>query len=241
MRLQHPSRRAALALLASPLATGAARAQAVQEDVDLALVLAVDCSSSIDDRDFALQRAGYVAAFNDPRLARAVRGGTRGVIAVTLTQWAGPFEQVQAIGWRAIRDEASARGFARLIAAMPRELSASATSISGAIDHARAVLERSGINAGRRVIDVSGDGMNNTGRLPELARNQAVARGIVINGLPILSDDPNLDDYYTDYVIGGLGAFMLPAVSFRVFAQAILAKLLREVAGNAGDPDEHLL
>lgn len=225
-----PSRRAALALLASPLAGRAAGAQALIEEVDLALVLAVDCSSSIDDRDFALQRAGYAAAFADSRLARAVRGGTRGVIAVTLTQWAGPFEQVQAIGWRAIRDEASARGFASLVAAMPRQLTASATSISGAIDHGRALLERSGFHAGRRVIDVSGDGMNNTGRLPEFARNEAVTRGIVINGLPILSDDPNLDDYYTDYVIGGLGAFMLPAVSFRAFAQAILAKLLREVA-----------
>ena len=97
------------------------------------------------------------------------------------------------------------------------------------------LLERSGIRAGRRVIDVSGDGMNNTGRLPEYARNEAVARGIVINGLPILTDDPNLDDYYTDSVIGGLGAFMLPATSFGAFPQAILAKLLREVAGRAGD------
>jgi len=230
MRRPCPSRRTALALLAAKLAGGSAQAQPAREDVDMALVLAVDCSSSIDDRDYALQRAGYAAAFADSRLARAIATGSRGAIAVTLTQWAGPFEQVQAIGWRTVRDEASAAGLARLIAAMPRQLTASATSISGAIDHARNLLERSSFQAGRRVIDVSGDGMNNTGRLPELARNEAVTRGIVINGLPILSDDPNLDDYYTDYVIGGLGSFMLPAVSFRAFGQAILAKLLREVA-----------
>jgi len=234
MRLPRPSRRAALALLAAPAVLRTAAAQ-TPEDIDLALVLAVDCSSSVNETRYALQRAGYAAAFNDPRLARAIRGGTRGVIAATLTQWAGPFEQVQAIGWRTIRDEASARSFAREVAAMPRQLTASATSISGAIDHARQLLERSGFRPGRRVIDVSGDGMNNTGRLPEYARNEAVARGIVINGLPILNDDPNLDDYYTDYVIGGLGAFMLPATSFGAFPQAILAKLLREVAGAAGD------
>jgi hypothetical protein len=232
MRLPRPSRRAALALLASPAALRVARAQTLEE-IDLALVLAVDCSSSIDEREFMLQRAGYAAAFRDPRLARAIRGGSRGVIAVTLTQWAGPFEQVQAIGWRAIRDEAGARGFAGEVAAMARQLTASATSISGAIDHGRQLLERSGYRGGRRVIDVSGDGMNNTGRLPEYARNEAVARGIVINGLPILTDDPNLDDYYTDYVIGGLGAFMLPANNFGAFGQAILAKLLREVASDA--------
>ena len=233
MRLPRPSRRAALALLATPALMRKAGAQA-SEEVDLTLVLAVDCSSSVNDTRYALQRAGYAAAFNDARLARAVRGGSKGVIAVTLTQWAGPFEQVQAIGWRAIRDEATARGFACEIAAMPRQLTASATSISGAIDHARQLLERSGFRAGRRVIDVSGDGMNNTGRLPEYARNEAVASGIIINGLPILTEDPNLDDYYTDYVIGGVGAFMLPAVNFAAFDQAVLAKLLREVAGEAG-------
>jgi hypothetical protein len=226
----HPSRRAALALLAAPAVIGTARAQTALEDVDLALVLAVDCSSSIDDQEYTLQRAGYAAAFNDPRLALAVRGGTHGVIAVTLTQWAGPYEQVQAIGWRAIRDANSARSFAALVAAMPRQLTASATSISGAIDHARQLLERSGFNPGRRVIDVSGDGMNNTGRQPEFARNEAVGRGIVINGLPILTDDPNLDDDYTGTVIGGLGAFMLPARNFGSFSQAVLTKLLREVA-----------
>src|SRR5262245_50268535 len=166
MHLPRPSRRAALTLLASPVVLRAAAAEQAEE-IDLALVLAVDCSSSVNETRYALQRAGYAAAFSDPRLARAVRGGTRGVIAVTLTQWAGPFEQVQAIGWRTIRDEASARGFAQEIAVMPRQLTASATSISGAIDHARQLLERSGFRAGRRVIDVSGDGMNNTGRLPE--------------------------------------------------------------------------
>lgn len=225
------TRRAALARIAAPAAIGFAcplRAAAAQ--VDLALVLAVDCSSSIDERDYLLQRAGYARAFADPRLGRAIAGGTHGAVAVTLTQWAGPFEQVQAIGWRVIRDEQDCTEFAGRIAVMPRTLTASATSISGAIDHARALLDRSGFAAGRRVIDVSGDGMNNTGRFAEYARDAAVAAGIVINGLPILTDDPNLDDYYTDYVIGGIGAFVVPARNFAAFGRAILAKLLREIS-----------
>ena len=225
------SRRAVLARLAAPALAGAAGATRAQPAaVDLALVLAVDCSSSIDDREYALQRAGYARAFADPRLGRAIAGGTNGAIAVTLTQWAGPFEQVQAIGWQIIRDEDDTASFATRIAAMPRQLAASATSISGAIDHGRHLLARIGIEAGRRVIDVSGDGMNNTGRLAEYARDEAVAAGIVINGLPILTDDPNLDDYYEDYVIGGTGAFVIPARNFAAFGRAITAKLLREVS-----------
>lgn len=225
------TRRAALARLAAPAVIGLVRpafAQAIP--VDLALVLAVDCSSSIDEREYVLQRAGYARAFADPRLGRAVAGGTHGAIAVTLTQWAGPFEQVQAIGWRMIRDARDSADFSARIAVMPRALTASATSISGAIDHARALLDRSGFAAGRRVIDVSGDGMNNTGRFAEYARDAAVAAGIVINGLPILTDDPNLDDYYADYVIGGIGAFVVPARNFAAFGRAVLAKLLREIS-----------
>jgi hypothetical protein len=231
------SRRAALALAAGCAASlavgGTARAR---DDVDMALVLAVDCSSSVDDDGYALQRRGYASAFNDPRLGLAVRGGTKGAIAVTLMQWAGPYEHVQAVGWQVVRDDASARDFAGLIAAMPRQLDAPATSISGAIDNARVLLDREGFDQVRRVIDVSGDGTNNTGRRPQSARDDAVAAGIVINGLPILTTEPTLDDYYTDYVIGGTGAFVLPARSLAVFGQAILTKLLREVA--SGDEQD---
>jgi hypothetical protein len=229
------SRRTALALAAGCAASlavgGTARAR---DDVDLALVLAVDCSSSVDDNGYALQRAGYANAFIDPRLGLAVQGGARGAIAVTLMQWAGPYEHVEAVGWQVVRDDASARAFAALIAVMPRRLEAPATSISGAIDNARGLLDREGFEQARRVIDISGDGMNNTGRRPESARDEAIAAGIVINGLPILTTEPTLDDYYADYVIGGSGAFVLPARSLAVFGQAILTKLLREVASTDG-------
>jgi hypothetical protein len=229
---ERPSRRAALALAAGCAAAVAVRGVArIRDDVDLALVLAVDCSSSVDDGGYALQRAGYASAFADPRLGAAVRGGARGAIAVTLTQWAGPYEQVQAVGWQVVHDDADARAFAALVEAMPRRLTAPATSISGAIDNARVLLDREGFDQIRRVVDVSGDGMNNTGRRPESARNDAVAAGIVINGLPILTTEPTLDDYYANYVVGGSGSFVLPARSLAVFGQAILTKLLREVAG----------
>jgi Protein of unknown function (DUF1194) len=198
--------------------------------VDVALVLAVDTSGSIDAEEFDLQRAGYAAAFRDPRVVDAIQAGSHGAIAVTCFQWAGPRLQQQTVDWTIIRDGETARGFAGRVGAAPRQIAGGGTSISGAIDYAVALFEKSGVEARRRVIDISGDGSNNMGRLAIYARDDAVARGITINGLAILSEEPLLDVYYQRFVIGGSGSFVMAAADYDTFSEAILAKLIREIA-----------
>jgi hypothetical protein len=204
--------------------------------VDLELVLAVDISRSVDDVEAKLQRDGYIAALTNPKVIEAIQSGPLGQIAVAYVEWAGSEYQRTAIDWFLIQDGESAGEFASKIAALPR-LAMGWTSISGAIDYS-AQLFGQRYEGMRRVIDVSGDGVNNSGRAVWLARDEAVAKGIIINGLPILNDRPNfgrpaeahLDRYYEDYVIGGPGSFMIAAEDFHVFARAVLAKLIREIA-----------
>jgi len=205
-----------------------------QTRVDLALVLAVDASGSVDQHRFELQKQGYVAAFRDPRVLNAIRSGANQAIAVTMFQWTGPRLQAEVVPWMVIKDAASAEAFAGAIEAVPRRLFGGGTSISGAIDFARLLLAKTPVEPARRVIDVSGDGSNNSGRSVVAARDEAVRAGIGINGLPILSIEPDLDDYYRDYVIGGPGAFMVPAASFETFGDAILKKLITEIAATGG-------
>lgn len=224
------TRRAALGMAAAPALLRCAGAQTVRAAVDTALVLAVDCSASIDTSEYVLQREGYARAFADARLARAIAGGTEGAIAVAVLQWAGPNEQIIAMPWRRITDAREARGFARSLGRLGRGTNGDATAIGAAIDTAQLMLRACPYPAGRRVIDVSGDGVSNTGRLPEFARDSAVADGTIVNGLPLLTEEPWLDDYYRARVIGGPGAFMVPVPDLSVFARAVLAKLLREVA-----------
>jgi hypothetical protein len=203
-----------------------------QTSVDLALVLAVDASGSVDQHSFDLQKLGYADAFRSPRVLKAIQSGASQAIAVTMVQWTGPFMQNQVIGWTLIKDEASAHAFAATIERTPRQLFGGGTSISGAIDYARLLLIQSPYVGVRRVIDVSGDGANNRGRSVTLARDEAVREGIGINGLPILSLEPDLDRYYYDNVIGGPGAFMIPAENYETFADAVLKKLVMEIALN---------
>ncbi len=202
--------------------------------VDLALVLAVDASGSVDQHRFELQKQGYVAAFRNPRVLSAIRSGAHQSIAVTMFQWTGPRLQVQVVPWTVIKDAASAEAFAAAIEAVPRRLFGGGTSISGAIDYARLLLAQTPVEPMRRVIDVSGDGSNNSGRPVTSARDEAVRAGVGINGLPILAVEPELDAYYRDYVIGGPGAFMVPADSFDTFGEAILKKLITEIASTLG-------
>jgi Protein of unknown function (DUF1194) len=218
-----------LVLLVLLLALAAVPAQAASP-VDLALVLAVDVSRSIDDEEFELQRAGYAAAFRDRRVISAIENGSVGAIAVTYMQWSGARQQIQVIPWTIIRDAAGAERLAKQLATADRAITAGSTSVSGAIDTGVALLRQSEVAATRRVIDVSGDGSNNNGRLPIYARDEAVASGITINGLTILNDEPLLDVYYRDNVIGGPGAFVVTTEDFDQFASAILAKLIREIA-----------
>jgi hypothetical protein len=203
-----------------------------QTAVDLQLVLAVDASGSVDQRRFELQMQGYVAAFRDPRVLSAIRSGAAQAIAVTMMQWTGPELQIQVLPWTVINDTATAHAFADAIAATPRRLFSGGTSISGAIDYAVPLLLESPFQGTRRVIDISGDGSNNRGRPAASARDAAVRAGITVNGLPILVLEPDLKRYFSDHVIGGPGAFVIAAESYETFADAIVKKLIREMAAN---------
>jgi hypothetical protein len=214
---------------------GAAPARA-QAAVDLQLVLAVDASGSVSEERFILQQRGYAAAFRDPRLLEAIRAGANGAIAVTMMQWTGPALQAQVVPWMRIDSEASLRAIADAIDGTPRQLFGGGTSISGAIDQAVALIARSGLASVRRIIDVSGDGANNRGRPAGEARDDALRAGVGINGLPILTLEPDLEQYYLDNVIGGPGAFVVVARSYESFAEAVKKKLFTEIAGVAIRP-----
>ncbi len=201
-----------------------------QTAVDLQLVLAVDASGSVDRVRFELQKRGYVAAFRHARVLQAIRSGPNQAIAATMVQWTGPALQVQVVGWTLVGDEETAAAFAAAIEGAPRQLFGGGTSISGAIDFAATLFPKSPFRGSRRVIDVSGDGSNNRGRPVTLARDEAVTAGIGINGLPILALEPDLDRYYYDSVIGGPGAFVVAARDYETFADAILKKLITEIA-----------
>jgi hypothetical protein len=221
-------RGAALAVL---LAIAAPHESArAQTEVDILLVLAVDVSGSVDAQRFELQKIGYVTAFQNPRVLSAILSGRNRAIAVTMMQWSDPSAQAQVLPWTMVNDETSLKSAAAVVESAPRMMNAGSTSISGAIDHAMTLFAQSPYKAERRVIDVSGDGSNNRGRPVTQARDEAVDAGVVINGLPILAVEPNLDTYFKDNVIGGRGAFMIPAQSFEAFAEAILTKLIIEIA-----------
>jgi hypothetical protein len=202
-----------------------------QTVTDLQLVLAVDASGSVSHQRFELQKHGYVAAFRHPRVLQAILSGINQSIAVTMFQWTGPALQIMTVRWRLLNDAGSIRAFADAIEAAPRQLFGGGTSISGAIDTGVALLNDSPYKGARRVIDVSGDGPNNRGRSVTRARDEAVAARIGINGLPILALEPYLDKYYEDNVIGGPGAFVVAARDYETFAEAILKKLITEIAG----------
>jgi hypothetical protein len=210
-----------------------ARAQA---NVDLQLVLAVDASGSVNDARFELQKQGYAAAFRNPQVIKAIMSGGEQAIAVTMMQWTGPFMHVQVVPWMRLKDAASAKAFGDAIASTQRELFGGGTSISGAIDQSLQLLSGSPYRSQRRTIDISGDGANTSGRSITGARDEAVAQGISINGLPILSIEPFLDRYFYDYVIGGPGAFMIPAANYEDFADAVVKKLILEIAANEDPP-----
>jgi hypothetical protein len=217
------------------------RAARAADDVDLLLVLAADVSRSVDDSKFQLQRNGYASAISDPRVLDALRSGRNGRIGVTFVEWSGVGAQHVVIDWTEIGDAASAKGFGDQLIESPRSF-AGRTSISGGIEFALARLAAAPFNCVRRTIDVSGDGTNNDGRNVGELRDQAVAKGVTINGLVILSDNPlpwnpehtnppgGLDNYYRNNVIGGPGAFVMVAQNFNSFGQAIIAKMIAEVS-----------
>ena len=211
-------------------ASARVHAAAAQTQVDLLLVLAVDASGSVSQDRFELQREGYSEAFRTLAVQNAVRGGPVGAIAVMMVQWTGPALQVRVVDWRRVGDAASAEGLADAIAGAPRRLFRGGTSISGVIDYSMAALASAPFAAPRRVIDISGDGANNIGRSVDAARDNAVANGVSINGLPILAVEPDLDSHYRDHVIGGSGAFLIAIDNYSQFAAAIRRKLVTEIS-----------
>lgn len=237
---------------AGALASGAPAAQAQGLPVDLELILAVDCSGSVDEVEAQLQREGYIAALTSDRVINAIKSGENRRIGVAYVEWAGETYQRIIVDWTIIEDLDSAKAVAAKIAASPY-MAIRWTSISAAIDFSVALFQKSPFESQRRVIDVSGDGKNNNGRDVVSARDAAVASGIIINGLPILNSreggfgsgmrgfpsDPDLDTYYQNFVIGGPGSFMVPAESFDTFLQAIQSKLIREVANLDYTPSPH--
>lgn len=228
------SRRQAL-IAATALCAGSAATVASDAAVDLQLVLAVDVSGSVTRPRFELQRDGYAAAFRSAEVQAAIARARSGGIAVTMTQWTGPALQRIVVPWLRLASAADCEAMARAIETGPRQLFAGGTSISGAIDHARYLLAQCPFSGPRgvqprQVIDVSGDGENNRGRLVDQARDEAAARDITINGLPITLIEPNLDAYYRDHVIGGPGAFLIVAESYETFAGAVRRKLVQEMA-----------
>jgi len=220
----------------------AAAAPARAETVDVLLVLAADVSRSIDDGEFDLQRKGYAKAMSDPRVIEAIVGGKNRSIAVTFVEWAGDQEEKTVVDWSVIRDEEGAGAVGAAILAAPRSF-LGRTSISGAIDFSVDQFAAAPAQGVKRVLDISGDGTSNSGREVTQARDEAVAKGITINGLAIINGAANpgfayhthppggLPNYYKENVIGGAGAFLLVVENFDTFADAIVKKLVAEIAG----------
>jgi hypothetical protein len=221
---------AAAAIFAGPVSAA--------ESVDVELVLAVDVSLSMSPMELEVQRDGYAAALTDDRVLQAIADGAYGKIAVTYFEWAGITSHHVIVPWTTIANRADAERVAAQLSARPAN-SARRTSIAAALAFGADLFAESQYSSMKRVIDISGDGPNNQGEPVEVARDAAVEQGIVINGLPLMTrggfssvyDVTNLDQYYTDCVIGGPGAFMIPVNDWSQFPEAVRRKLVLELAG----------
>jgi hypothetical protein len=234
-----------LACLAAPPALAAGPAA----PVDVALVLVSDVSRSIDDSEFRLQKQGYTAAFTSDGVVAAIQGGPRGAIAVAYVEFASAGETRTVLDWTVIHDAEGARAFAGRLDAAPRSF-AGRTAIGAGIELAMRDLTAMPVAAGRRVIDVCGDGTNNAGRDVAAVRDEAIAAGITINGLTIINDHPaswmfahvqppgGLTKYYRDNVTGGPDSFVLEVHDFQSFGAAMTRKLVDEIAAVAA-PERH--
>jgi hypothetical protein len=239
MRKWWAARLLALFAVCWTLACGSARAD--EGRVDLLLVLAADVSRSVNETKFKLQREGYAAAMVDARVLKAIAEGEHRRIGIIFIEWASEFEQKVIVDWTIVANERDAKDLSGRILAAPRPYWGR-TSIGAAIDYSMSLLERSPFLSERRVIDVSGDGTNNSGADVTVARDAAIKRGVTINGLVILSDTPlitnpshthppgGLTAYYENNVIGGPGAFVLEAENFQSFGRLLVNKLVREIA-----------
>jgi len=235
-----------LTLLGLGLALIAPAARAA-DPVDMLLVLAADVSRSVTEPKFRLQREGAAAAISHPDVVRAITSGTHRRIAVCFIEWAAAGMQNVVVDWTVIASAADARGFGDKLVEAPRSFMGS-TSISDAIDFSVRQLERAPFSSDRHVIDISGDGNNNSGRLVTNARDDALAKNITINALVILTplnesfrpehtNPPGgLEKYFQDNVIGGYGAFTIVAESHEAFGRSLTKKLIREIADRRANP-----
>lgn len=220
-------RRLACALLLAASGQGAA---AGARTVELELVLGVDTSMSVGLDEFALQIAGYAAAFRHPEVVRAIEASAGG-IAVTLVQWADSYQQAVSLDWTWVGDRAGATAFGDRIAGVGRRFIGPGTALATALGYCLRRFEDSGFEGQRRVVDLSGDGRDNRGPRVTLIRALALTAGITVNGLAILNEEPFLDRYYERQVIAGADAFVVAAADYADFAEAIVKKLVREIAG----------
>jgi hypothetical protein len=229
--------RGLVVLLALLFGAGAVAA----ERVDVTLVLAADVSRSVDEEEFRLQREGIATAITDEKVLNAIRSGLHGAIAICFVEWSGAGQHFVVADWKVVRDLASAEGIAKIVRTAPRSYYGS-TAIGSAIDFSMRQLARANVEAERQVIDISGDGTNVSGPAAAIARDAAVEAGITINALVILSAVPNpfnphhthppegLEEYFRRNVIGGAGAFTIVVEGFQTFAEAMINKLIREIA-----------
>lgn len=220
----------AAAVLAAAMLLPLPASHAQDYDVDLALVLAIDCSFSVDAKEFHQQMEGLGRAFRFKEVKEAIRQGRRQRIAVTAIQWSDENNQIVIVPWTIVSGDADADELGLILERMPRKLAEGGTSISTALLYSQVLFETAP-SAERRVIDVSSDGRNNIGPPVNAVRDRVVARGITINGLTILNEWPTLDIYFETHVVGGQGHFVIPTPDYAAYADAIYRKLLREITG----------
>ena len=219
----------AAAALALGLAAVSPSARAQEIPVDLELVLAVDVSGSVDEREYALQMIGIAEALRLPEVGELIASHEWGV-ALTLVHWSGGHINRQVVPWRLLRDRADALSFAAEVEKAHRSNWANQTALGYAIQFCARLIDSNAFAGRLRRIDLSGDGRNNSGMAPTVARDAALARHITVNGLPILDGDPGLGDYFTAFVAGGEDAFVITAETYQDFAKAFRTKLLRELS-----------
>lgn len=218
--------------LASALATAGTtllpRSATALQVVDLQLILAIDCSYSVDQQEYNLQIGAIGDALGQPDIRQAIGEGPSGSIALSLVQWSSEYSQIMALPWTLVT-QGNAGAVGQRIGALPRMTADGATSMAAAVYTSIEYFNQSAYQAARRTIDISADGRNNNGPYMPQARDAAMANGITINGLPILLEDPTLDFYFKKNVIGGPGSFVEKATDYEDFRRAIRRKLLREI------------
>ena len=224
--------RTLLALALSIFVLVPARAQTV----GVSLVLAIDVSSSVDEAEYLLQMRGLAEAFRHPDVLSAI-GASTGGVAVALVQWSDSNAQTVSIGWTHVFDPASAASFAEQVQATPRAFTGGQTAVGNAIQFSLALLDQSAYQPLRQVIDISSDGRANSGATPMSHRDRAIARGVTINGLAIMNEEPFVDRFFARNVIGGGGSFLMTAENYEDFAAAIVKKLVREIGAPLATPN----